>query len=351
MPPRFSTSSTSFTIPDYVGRLRRKELVINREYQRTDKVWPRAAQSFLIESILLGYPIPKISIREITDLATLSTSSEIIDGQQRTRAIIAYHDGEFAISKNSEVLDAQNKRYAELPEDLQRAFMTFKIQADVIAGADDADIIELFRRINSYTVALNAEEQRHAAFQGDMKWFVYELARDYSPTLERFGVMSLKQLSRMQDTKLIAEIVHAIFNGITTTTAKSLNGMYNKYNKELPEAEELADRFKAAFEHIQTLDEIARTALCKHYHFYSLILALMHSMQTIPSLEGDAEGGKGLLEREAMVANLLTLAEVVYAEEPTEGYEDFWAASTQTTNTAANRKIRFVEFMKAVSRG
>ncbi len=46
-------------IADYCVALERKEIVVNPEYQRSDKVWPPVAWPFLIETILLGYPIPK----------------------------------------------------------------------------------------------------------------------------------------------------------------------------------------------------------------------------------------------------------------------------------------------------
>lgn len=50
---------STITVTDYCGMVDSHEVRVNRDYQRSDQVWPRTAQSFLIETILLGFPIPK----------------------------------------------------------------------------------------------------------------------------------------------------------------------------------------------------------------------------------------------------------------------------------------------------
>jgi hypothetical protein len=82
-----TTQPTNMTIAEYCASMDRKEVIVNKNYQRSDQVWPHAARSFLIESILLGFPIPKIYLHSKTDLKTRKTIKEIVDGQQRSRAI------------------------------------------------------------------------------------------------------------------------------------------------------------------------------------------------------------------------------------------------------------------------
>lgn len=350
---RFVPTTTSFKVADFVGRMKRKELVINRDYQRSPNVWPDSARAFLIESILLGFPIPKITIRETTDIKTRSTTGEIVDGQQRTRAIVGYFGNEFRISKRSEVIEARGCTLDTLPPHLQQSFVTYAIQADILSGAKDADVIELFRRINSNTVALNAEERRHAGSQGEMKWFVYELSRTYGPTLEKFGVLSVKNMARMADTKLMAEVMHALMGGITTTNAKALDLLYSQNDDSVRGRDGIDKRFKDAFTFIQRMPELAQSALAKHYHFYSLLLAIMHALVPIPSLHKPPAGGKGLRSRDVALKNLLELAETLETEDEDDVDKAgvaFWNASSQTTNTTANRTTRFKVFLKAVSK-
>ena len=70
------TNHTNQTIANYVEDLKRARILINRDYQRSDEVWPDTARAFLIETVLLKYPIPKFSLRQITDPKTLIAHSE-----------------------------------------------------------------------------------------------------------------------------------------------------------------------------------------------------------------------------------------------------------------------------------
>ena len=39
-----------------------RAISVNRNYQRSNAIWPAAARSFLIDSMLCGFPIPKLSL-------------------------------------------------------------------------------------------------------------------------------------------------------------------------------------------------------------------------------------------------------------------------------------------------
>ena len=81
------TTTTGFTVAEYCNQLATRQTTVNTNYQRTDKVWPTSARSFLIDIILNDYPFPKISLAQKTDLAKKATFKEIVDGQQSTAAI------------------------------------------------------------------------------------------------------------------------------------------------------------------------------------------------------------------------------------------------------------------------
>ena len=63
--------------PKYCQQMREKSIIVNHDYQRSDKVWPPAARSYLIETILLGFPIPKLSLYQTTDLKTKKTKKNM----------------------------------------------------------------------------------------------------------------------------------------------------------------------------------------------------------------------------------------------------------------------------------
>jgi len=300
--------------------------------------------------MLLGFPIPKLSIRELTDIRTKKPIREIIDGQQRSMAIRAFYHNEFKVSRNSELIEARGCTYANLPPELQEAFLSFRLDADLFTGAKDEEIIELFRRINSHTVTLNGEEKRHAQFQGEMKWFVYNLARLYSPLLERYKVMTVKQLARMQDTKLIADVIFALENGIRTTKSGDLNALYKRYDGGYPRAGQVQQHFRFAIDAVQNLPSIVSTPIVKHYNFYALLLAIMHAKNPVPALSSIAPGGRGLKPVSEMEQALLNIAEALSEDEPPQGaYKALWLAADSKTNTEDHRRTRFRYFLEAVS--
>jgi uncharacterized protein with ParB-like and HNH nuclease domain len=141
------------TIADYNEQIKNKQIVINHNYQRSDRVWPISAKSNLIDTILNGYPVPKIIISQTTDLDTKRTRKEVVDGQQRTAAIIEFLDDKYVLSRGEHA----GSRFNDLDESSKRALLDYPLSADVFTSATDEEIREVFRRINSYQVPLNKQ--------------------------------------------------------------------------------------------------------------------------------------------------------------------------------------------------
>lgn len=343
--------TTNYTIAQLVGQFDEKKLTINREYQRSDEVWPAFAQSLLVETVLLGYPMPKLTIRQRTDMKNLKTFQEIVDGQQRTKALVDFFHGRFALSNTLDSKTLRDKTIHTLePEDRER-YVTYSVGADLLVGADDAQVIEVFRRMNSYTAPLNPEEQRHAGFQGSFKWFIYDMRGSCESLFSRLGVFNKKAFVRMQDAKLITELCHAALNGITTTNKKSLDGIYHKYNKAFVEGKELKQAILGAVEYLAACEPVNEaTPLVKPYNFYSLLVAVMRIQRPYPSLSlGDVPEGQ-LGPAYAVSSNLSRLSEAL--EEPencSEELKEFVLAATDKTNTKANRSTRFIWFYRALT--
>src|SRR5216683_1809309 len=211
-------SPTQMTVADYCAAMQRSEIVVNRKYQRSDKVWPPVAKSYLIETMLLDYPVPKLSLFQVTDLKTRKTYKEIVDGQQRSSTIFEFFNDEFALSRNLETDEVAGKKFSELEDEFKSKFLEYSLGMDLFLSATPPEVVEVFRRINSYTIPLNPEEHRHASYQGPFKWFIASLAKRLEAVFVLIGLFSEKQLVRMADTKLLTEICDALLNGIRTTS-------------------------------------------------------------------------------------------------------------------------------------
>ena len=152
------------------------------------------------------------------------------------------------------------------------------MSADVFTGALPEQIREVFRRINSYTVPLNPEEQRHATFQGEMKWFVYLLCRDFDQYVQEVGTFTQVNLVRMADAKLYSKIVHALVYGVQTTKKQHLDRLYKDFEVTFGEGQEYYQRLYAAMMAVIELVDLHKGPLMKPHIMYSLLLAvpLMH---------------------------------------------------------------------------
>jgi Protein of unknown function DUF262 len=344
-----------YTVQDYCEMSARGEVRVNRQYQRSDQVWPRAAQSFLIESILLNFPIPKLFLHQKTDLRTRRSVKEIVDGQQRTRAIVDYYNDEYRLTNNVTLEDAAGKTFNELPEDLKEQFENYGLNFDLFVGATDEDVREVFRRMNSFTVPLNPEEQRHAQFQGAFKWFMRNISTAYAEAFRRAGVFGQKALVRMQDQKLLTEIVSAVFSGITTTDKRTLDRIYREHDKleDFPEEEQadLERRLRAALDHIFEWQDLVDTPLMRPHQVYALTLAVMHMQEPVETLQEmyDAEDAD-MADDDVVIVNLTRLAEALEEGEEFAGVlRPFVAASSARTNVGTQRAARFEWFCRALT--
>lgn len=71
---------------------KRKELIIDPDFQRHD-VWKQRQKSELIESILMGIPIPLMYLFE-----DKNGKKQVVDGRQRISAILDFLEGKFKLN-------------------------------------------------------------------------------------------------------------------------------------------------------------------------------------------------------------------------------------------------------------
>lgn len=345
-----ASQPTNMTIADYCNAMDRQEIKVNRDYQRSDQVWPEVAKSFLIESILLGFPMPKLYLHSRTDLKTRKTIKEIVDGQQRSRTIHDYFHDKFALNKKLGTEEVRGLRYSDLDEEWQARFISYSLSIDLFVAASDKEVREIFTRMNSYTVPLKPEEKRHAEYQGAFKWFIYDLSRHYSSFLRDIGVFSEKSLVRMQDMKLFTEICHAIDNGVTTTNTRALDGLYKKYDKDEEGVRVIEEKLGSVLDTIGNFDFLSSSQISRAHIFYSLALAILNRSYPIPNFSQaaliDLSDVDEVEARLSELSEALTLEDAALNASP---WKEFVEASGSRTNVREQREKRIRAFQRALS--
>ncbi|MEH1777018.1 DUF262 domain-containing protein [Nostoc sp.] len=337
------------TISEYCQQMKEKKIIVNHDYQRSGKIWPPAAKSYFIDTLILGFPIPKLYIYQVTDLKTRKTTKEIVDGQQRSTTILSFYNDEFKISGNSQF---RGLKFSQLEEEDQSKFLNYQLGIDSFVNATPDEIRQTFKRMNSYTVPLNAQEKRYAISQGAFKWFITELSNRYAETLKSIGVFSEKELSRMDDSELLSDIIFTLFHGIERFSNPSLDKLYTEHEDEFPNSVEINNQIDNAFYWILKWEEIHKTAIMKSYNFYALLLSVIHHLYPNSKLMEvySVEKKHGFTD-DIILFKLSKLSEVLenknISSEDKSKYSDFVKAASATT-TKGHREIRFQYFCKAL---
>lgn len=138
------------------------------EYQR-DFTWDENRQSKLIESIILGLPIPFIFVAE-----NKNSSWEIVDGSQRIRTIHSFLNNTLTL-QSLESLDTLNGySYSELDEARKGKFLNTALRIIVLSEETTDDIKkDMFERINNGSDLLKPMEKRKGIYIGDFITFIY----------------------------------------------------------------------------------------------------------------------------------------------------------------------------------
>ena len=339
----------TLTVADYCNAVNRGEVRVDRKYQRSASVWPERAQSYLIETILRGFPMPKLALHQQTDLKSRKSLKYVVDGQQRTGAIVDFFGETLTLSRSLELEEARGKRIDGLPQELQEAFLSYPLQFDQFEATDEDVVREYYRRINSFTSPLNPEERRHANFQGNMKWFILKLSERHTETLLSLRTLSEREVVRMGDQKLFAEIVHAMLNGIRTTNNKMLDNMYRDYNTvDIPEEEWLQKIIDDTFSRIVGWTELSPTDVVrKSFVFYSLFLAVVAVEHKRSSLQQNGFQSETIVPQAEQ--NLLQISDAMVSESEGSPFDSFLKASKEKTNTKLQRETRLRWLAKAIT--
>jgi len=169
-----TTFGTSADVMTIYNRLKKGKYYIP-SFQR-DYVWKIPQASRLIESIVMGLPIPSIFMAKDEG----NENYYIIDGQQRLKSIEKFYNGEFALKGVINELDG--KKYNELEERIRDRIDEYAIQLIIIKQEKPDDnndsIYKIFERINTEGTKLYPQEIRSSSYHGKFNELLHKLAED-----------------------------------------------------------------------------------------------------------------------------------------------------------------------------
>ena len=201
-PTKIRVDQRSVNLGTLLGMLRAGQIIFDTEYQREAGLWKDREKSRLIDSILLGLPLPSFFFSERSESAY---EWEVIDGLQRLCAFQEFFVDNSLKLKGLEFLPQyEGKTYSDfLPREKWRMDMLNVNLNIVTRQTPDAVKYILFNRINSAGYVLTQQEMRHALLWG----IPAETVKELSECDEFIEATAPTKFTRMSDRELVARYI------------------------------------------------------------------------------------------------------------------------------------------------
>ena len=287
---QLQTTKTVFTVSQFLDWQRSGVLELQPVFQRRH-VWKPAAKSQLLDSIVRGYPVPIVFLRQVQDLKSLKMRMEVVDGQQRIRTLLSYIEPDslpdFDGDRDSFTVRAihnpalADRTFAQLSNETKQAILGYELSTHVFpATTGDELIFRIFALLNSTGLNLTKQEVRNAEYHGAFKTLVYDLSFKYLHLWRKWRLFSDDAISRMDEAEAVSEYLLVVLQGIAGKRQPAISKFYAENDDELPNAAALRRRFETT---IETIDEklgttIPSSAFQRPAVFYALFCAVYSHM-------------------------------------------------------------------------
>ncbi len=172
-PTEIRISTKQPTVHLVIERIRRDEVILQPDFQRSDNVWPKRTRSRLIESLLLRIPLPVFYMAADQD-----DTWKVVDGLQRLSAL-----RDFVLKKTLRLNGLEylsqfdSHTFDDLPRPMQRRITETELSCHVIEPGTPPEVMfNVFKRINTEGKPLVGQEIRHALNPGPARDLLEELA-------------------------------------------------------------------------------------------------------------------------------------------------------------------------------
>lgn len=207
-PTMIDVDIATINLGSLIDMLDNGEINLQPDFQRSSDIWNTTKKSRLIESILLGLPLPSFYFSEDPQTKRLA----VIDGLQRLCAI-----RDFVLEKTHPlrlkglqfISEYDGLTYCQLGRPEIRRIQSLKITINTLRKSTPLNVqYVIFQRVNTAGEPLKAQEMRHALNQGRAADFVKELAECKEFVTATYGRISPK---RMEDRDYVNRFI-AFYN-------------------------------------------------------------------------------------------------------------------------------------------
>lgn len=158
-PTKIRITTKHFSLRDVVDQINDEEIYLSPDFQR-DYIWKERQRTRLIESVLLGIPLPAFYFNQALD-----GTYQVVDGVQRLSTVAMFmKDAHTLTAQDLEYLiNLDGMVYSTLSPAELRRFRSTQIVVHVIEPQTPDEVkYDIFSRVNTLGSPLSAQEIRHA---------------------------------------------------------------------------------------------------------------------------------------------------------------------------------------------
>ena len=220
-PEQIRIHTKHYSLRQLVDMIADGDVDLAPDFQR-HYVWKPRQRWDLIESLLLGIPLPSFYFHE-----DASGRLQVVDGVQRLTTIFQYvNEKSFKLGKVTYLNDLEGQGFDDLAALFRRRMHSAQFVAHVIDPQTPYRVkFDIFRRINTGGSPLSAQEIRHCMSGPQSRAFLKELATEPSFAIATGG--ALKNHPRMADREVALRFV-----GFRLFTAKQY-GQHGSFDEFL----------------------------------------------------------------------------------------------------------------------
>ena len=287
----------SKTVAEFRSLDKSGELILQPEYQR-QAIWPERAKVSLMETILLGYPIPEIYLAYETSPEGEQTAS-VVDGQQRLTSLLEFLNNKFPLDGLEDEKLSENfegKFFKELPDDVRKEFFQYRFPIRRLSNLADEFVRAVFARVNRVNMVLTEQELRNALLPGPFNDFLKDCAAHQISSLS--GIFSGERRKRGGDLEFYAEVFGTCIFGLSNKKIE-LNERYDKISTDFEDYQDRSSEFLELLTLLSnTIKWVGRTRWSNIVDMFTLLHVSWGLRQEL---------GSASLEQKAQVRDLLDL--------------------------------------------
>jgi len=210
--------SRDWTVDTILRQIEQGNIDLNPQFQRRN-AWTDAKRSKLVESLIIGVPVPEIVLAEDVNR---KKSFIVIDGKQRLLALAGFADPAKYASWDKPVLTGLQTRKdlngddtaaLSAKADDHRQLMNADIRCTVISNYQSSDVLyDIFYRLNTGSVPLSSQELRQVLKRGPFSDFLIASTNNHLPL---HTVMRLNGPdNRLRDAEIVLRYIAIAMNGM-----------------------------------------------------------------------------------------------------------------------------------------